>query len=266
MKSLWTVVSVLALANLFALAGFVGWLAASGRLDAERMEDIRRVLGETPQERTDRLEGGAAETQELQDQIEQMQTRIDELTQSPMTAEQQLEMSQNAALMDDQRAIRATREVEDLRNLLERELADVERRRADLEAREIAFEQRLAERDRVVGEQQFATAVTTLQGMRAPAARNMLAAIWNGQAASPVRDAPAKLVVVEYLRALDDRPRNKILAEFEKDDPTLAAELLERLRTDGLKPEVADASTDPDADPAPGPGTGADEDAGPGAP
>jgi hypothetical protein len=37
--------------------------------------------------------------------------------------------------------------------------------------------------------------------------------------------------VVAYLNAMEDRTRTKIITEFQKQDPALAAELLERLRT-----------------------------------
>jgi hypothetical protein len=39
--------------------------------------------------------------------------------------------------------------------------------------------------------------------------------------------------VTEYLNAMDERARGKIMAEFTKDDPALAAELLDALRRHG---------------------------------
>jgi len=39
--------------------------------------------------------------------------------------------------------------------------------------------------------------------------------------------------VVAYLNALQERARNKIMAEITANDPALAADLLERLRTRG---------------------------------
>ena len=61
MRNLWTIASVLAIANLFAIGSFVGWLGASGRLDRERFDDLKRMLAETPQEREDRLTTEVAE-------------------------------------------------------------------------------------------------------------------------------------------------------------------------------------------------------------
>jgi flagellar motility protein MotE (MotC chaperone) len=50
MKRLYHILALMALVNLFAVLGFVGFLVASGRLDAERAEQIAKVLrGEWPQ-------------------------------------------------------------------------------------------------------------------------------------------------------------------------------------------------------------------------
>lgn len=44
MKRLYHILSLMALVSLFSMAGFVGFLVATGRLDAERMEQIASVL------------------------------------------------------------------------------------------------------------------------------------------------------------------------------------------------------------------------------
>jgi len=241
MRGMWTIVSVLAVANLFALGSFAGWLAASGRLDRERLHELQNLLGESPEQREQRLQEERAELEQAKADAQRLQERVRTLTTAPLTAEQLVEMQQQAVLQSDQRTARATRELEDLRGLLDRERAEVDRLNQRIAEQKEAFERRIAARERLVGEAQFQTAVETLQAMRAPAATNMLSAIWQGQVRSPHQQADGKLVVVEYLRAMENRQRTKILAEFEQQDPTLAAELLERLRTDGVEPEVADA-------------------------
>ncbi|MEO1277473.1 MAG: hypothetical protein AAFV77_00760, partial [Planctomycetota bacterium] len=85
----------------------------------------------------------------------------------------------------------------------------------------------------------------TIQGLRAPAAANVLMALWDGQAQPPQGGLDGQAIVVEYLRAMEGRQRNKIISEFEQQDPSLAAVLLERLRTDGVTAEVADAAAGP---------------------
>ena len=245
MRNLWTVVSVLALANLFAIASFVGWLAASGRLDRERIEEVRQMLGETPDEREARL-GAELEAEEARTQeVEQLRERVDTLLTSPMTAEELVALQQEAAMAADQRMTRAMRELADLRSLLAQERAQTDRLGEAIELQRAAFEARIAERDNLLGQEQFRTAVDTLQGLRAPAAANVLLALWDGQAQPPQGDLDGQAIVVEYLRAMEGRQRNKIISEFEQQDPSLAAVLLERLRTDGVTAEVADAAAGP---------------------
>lgn len=245
MRNLWTIVSVLALANLVAIGVFAGWLGASGRLDRERFDEVKGLLAETPEEREARLAAGSAEVERLTQENEALQARVSTLTTSPMTAEELVALQQEAAMAADQRMTRAMRELEDLRALLARERAETDRLGEAIELQRAAYEARIAERDNLLGQAQFRTAVDTLQGLRAPAARNVLMALWEGQAPPPEGGLDGPAIVVEYLRAMEDRQRNKVLAEFEKDDPALAAVLLERLRTDGVTPEVADAAAGP---------------------
>lgn len=245
MRNVWTVASVMAIANLFAIAAFVGWLGASGRLDRERFDDVKRLLGETPPEREARLAAEAAEEEAHREALERLEEQVKTLMTSPMTAEQLVQLQQEAAMAADQRMNRAMRELEDLRNLLARERAEADRLGEAIELQRAAFEARIAERDNLLGQEQFRTAVDTLQGLRPPAAKNVLMAIWDGQAPPPEGHLDGPAIVIEYLRAMEGRQRNKVLAEFEQQDPALAAILLERLRTDGVTPEVADAAADP---------------------
>ena len=243
MRNLWTIVSVLAIANLFALGSFVGWLGASGRLDRERLQDLKQLLAESPQEREARLASEVAQEEQRQQEITKLEEQVQTLMTSPMTAEELVRLQQEAAMAADQRMTRAMRELEDLRGLLARERAEADRLGEAIELQRAAFEARIAERDNLLGQGQFRTAVDTLQGQRPPDAKNMLMEMWEGRTPPPEGDLDGQAVVVEYLRAMEGRQRNKILAEFAKDDPTLAAVLLERLRTDGVTPEVADAAT-----------------------
>lgn len=251
MRNLWTIASVLAIANLFAIGSVVGWLGASGRLDRERFDDLKQMLAETPEEREARLAADVTEAEQREDEVQQLRDRVERLMTSPMTAEELVELQQEAAMAADQRMTRAMRELEDLRDLLARERAETDRLGEAIEMQRAAFEARITERDNLVGQTQFRTAVDALQGQRAPAARAMLMAMWDGQAEPPEGELDGQAIVVEYLRAMEDRQRNKVIAEFAKDDPTLAAVLLERLRTDGVTPEVADAAASPDEPQAP---------------
>lgn len=245
MRNLWTIVSVVALANLFAIGAFAGWLSATGRLDRERFEALKEMLAETPEEREARLAAEVAEEEARAAEVQELRDRVETLMTTPMTAEELVRLQQEAAMAADQRMTRAMRKLDDLRNLLARERQETDRLAEAIEMQRAAFEARIAERDDMLGQEQFRTAVDTLQGLRAPAAHNVLMAMWDGQAQPAGGELDGQAMVVEYLRSMDERQRNKVMAEFEKNDASLAAILLERLRTDGVAPEVADAAAGP---------------------
>ncbi len=52
MKRIWTIISILALANVLAIGGFVGWLQTSGRLNKDRMQRLRELFAPTITEET----------------------------------------------------------------------------------------------------------------------------------------------------------------------------------------------------------------------
>ncbi|MFI4882793.1 MAG: hypothetical protein ACIAQU_09435, partial [Phycisphaerales bacterium JB064] len=146
MRNLWTIVSVLAIANLFALGSFVGWLGASGRLDRERLQDLKQLLAESPQEREARLSSEVAQEEQRQQEITKLEEQVQTLMTSPMTAEELVRLQQEAAMAADQRMTRAMRELEDLRGLLARERAEADRLGEAIELQRAAFEARIAER------------------------------------------------------------------------------------------------------------------------
>ena len=60
MRTLWTALSVLAVANALALAGFIGWLKATDRLDSARVAQVRTVFTKTlTQEKSEEEEAKA---------------------------------------------------------------------------------------------------------------------------------------------------------------------------------------------------------------
>ncbi len=46
MKKIWTILSVLAMANLLALGAFAGWLRSTGRNDMGRVRQVRPMFSE----------------------------------------------------------------------------------------------------------------------------------------------------------------------------------------------------------------------------
>lgn len=228
MRSLWLILSTLAVAHILALAGFVGWLKATDRLNADRVDRVRLIFASTIDQ--ERAAAEEAKVQLASDQAaREEQSRM---ALPPEPAEARIDRQDEADQVELQRTLRRQRELEDLRRALARErqqlsddAAALEREKADFEA----YRQRLAQTE---GAAQFKKALATLEAQKPKDAKDVLQALI---AQSQMEQ------VVSYLSAMDERIRGKVLAEFVKDRPEVAADLLERLRTRGLQVGVAAA-------------------------
>lgn len=233
MRSLWLIISTVAVANILALAGFVAWLYATHRLDRDRLERVRLIFATTIDQ-----ERAAAEQAKIQLASDQaVREEQERMTRPPEPADARIQRQDEADLVQFQQTLRRQRELEDLRRVLARERQQLSEDAAAL-AREKAefdaYRKRLAE---IEGAAQFKKALATLEAQKPKDAKEVLQALLNQSEAS----GGGTEQVVSYLSAMDERIRGKIIAEFIKDRPELAADLLERLRTRGLQVGVAAA-------------------------
>jgi len=220
-----TVLISLAVANFLAIGGFVGWLAATDRLDLERLEEIRTILAETRADEAARLE---AEDQEAT-RVAQQQAEDAKNALPPLNAGELLDALQEHEEAAQLRVARMEREAADLRRALERERDELDRRVAAFEQEKAQFDamrQRLAE---VEGDGQFQQALALYKALPAAKAQEML---------QTLIDEGRVDQVVDYLNAMDTRTARKIVERFE--DPAVAADLLERLRVRGLQASAAE--------------------------
>lgn len=240
MKTIWGIISAMAIGNLLALAGFTGWLVASDRMDWERARQLRAIIQEPIPEQRER--------ERSEKEMLEQATRARELAAQseapgiPITADGVVQAKIEASEMDLQRINRMRQLVSDLQETVRIEREQLEREREAFERQKSAFEAEQARIAEIEGAEQFQTALRVYEGLRPDAARNMLGQLLTGAGAAGGSPERGEELVVAYLNAMQDRQRNKIIAEFEKDDPALAAGLLERLRTRGL----AAASEEPD--------------------
>jgi hypothetical protein len=267
MKGILTGLCVLAIANLLAIGGFVGWLKFTDRLDADRVRKIREVLAPTiADEKAKAAEEAAKAEVDKKVAIEKAKH-----ARPPLTAEQQLTVRLQASEAEQQRTARLRSEAEALQAGLIQERQKIEAAADAYKKQKADFERTQKETQELVGSAQFKKAVSVLAGLKASEAKAALMPIMSGQAltveppapkpgnapvlqtngsgaitppAAPTtgRNEKGMLQTVAYLDALDERLRNKIMAEFVKDDPTLAAVLLERLRTHGVLTRADDAT------------------------
>jgi len=239
-KRVWTVISILAVANLLAFGGLVGWLKTSGRLDKDRMVRLKELFGPTiVQEKAQRDETDAKSAEATKKAAEDAKS-----LRPPINAADRLELSAQGEEVRRQQLASLEKQVDLLRASLARDAAEVSRNRDQLTQDQAAFE---AMRKRVLeqeGSAQFKKTLSTLQDLKAEQAKKALKEMI---AMTPAPTGSASTIhsgldlVVSYLNSMDGRSRVKIVNEFIQDDPKMAADLLERLRTRGLAfraPEV----------------------------
>jgi len=228
MKTILHVVVILALAHFLALLAFVGWLGVNNRLSMSRVEQVRMMFGETVAAESARSDAAAEEARIAEIAAKE----IDEGVLLPIDSGELLVQRTHDSRLDRQRIERLKREVEDLQRTVQREQGDLDRRHEQLMRAQAAFDQRRAAIAEIEGAEQFLKAVGVLNGLKPAAAKTTIVALLDQT------DGPdgqhAEIRAVAYLNAMNARQRTKVMAEFVKDDPELAADLLERLRTKGL--------------------------------
>lgn len=242
MKRLWMIISTLAIANLLAIGGLLAWLHSSDRLNKERVQSIRTMLATTvAQDAQAKVEADTKVAQEQAAAAEEAKA-----AEPPITAEDRIAERQLDAEKQLQAVLRQKQELASLRDGLMRQLDDIERRERELIQQRTQFEadrKRFAENE---GTQQFKAALSTLESQKPKDAKAVLGALLEARQTEQV---------VAYLTRMDESKRSKIIAEFVKDAPTVAADLLERIRTRGLNPATSADS------PASGPVAAANADA-----
>lgn len=248
MKTLWTAIGVVAIANVLALLLAAGYLAATDRLTVSRLERIRDMLSETESAERQRLarEQAAADA-EAEALLATLPHGGDPALGAPagtpgavpLSSPELVAQHTDATRLDRQRIERTRREIDDLTRTLRRERVAIDREREQLEQERRAFEQVRGRIEEIEGSAQFRKALSVLAGLKADPAREMLEQIIAGVSADGLgagdrEDGISRAVL--YIDALPDRQRTRLMDSFVERDPELAAELLERLRMKGLGP------------------------------
>lgn len=221
MRTLWLVLSSLALANLLALLMFTGWLFGTDRLSTQRIEEVRAIFVETVSEaeKRERLERLEAD-QLAQDAAEQAKVGT-----APLTAEQRMNIIDEHADLVNHRIRRTQREAKDLTNALEQQLVDLNAQRTAFETERDAW---IAQREQIrelEGSEQFRKTLAIYQSLRPEPAANMLQQL--------IDEGDIDQAVI-YLSHMKSRTASKIIAVIEGRSPLLATDLLERLRALGI--------------------------------
>ncbi len=229
MKSIWNIISCLAIVNLLALVILVGWLWGTDRLDRKRVTDLRAMLAVTGPEAAAAAAEAARDAALLQEQAAEKERR----EHPSFSSAERIAL----ASVQEQHEGQAARSLADIQDHLLAQL-DMATRQVDEERAALEVERQQwqdgtgAERRRRIDEQ-FTKAVKILEELPPKRAKSKIVEL---AATGKIDQA------VAYLNAMNQRKAAKVMAEFKTDpEQKLATELLERLRTFGVGD---DAETD----------------------
>ena len=233
MKTAWNVVSFLAVVHLLALVMFAGWLWHTDRLDGDRLGELRALFAPSIAEARAAAEQSGREVESVrQQQAEQARRQEPPLPASDRVARL------SAARQDQERAGHHLDLVR--RQLLQQfDIAaqQLESERGALDAERQGFEQGMDVDQQRRHREQLTKAVKLLEALPPKQAKQKIVEL--------VQSGKSDQAVV-YLDAMNQRAAGKVLAEFKTDeDNKLATELLERIRTLGLRSTGTGALEDP---------------------
>lgn len=226
MKGTLRVITVLALANLLAVAVFAGWLVASGRVDRERLARVRDIFRNTVA--AERAEDARLAAQEAAPETPPVDGKL--RLELPMAG---LEEVAASSRIEDRAQLAARSLVEQQRRLA----ADLEAREAELAAREAQFveRQRAWEESIAAGaerqtNEQFRKTVRLLESAPPRQAREWVLELVQTDRVD---------LAVEFLDAMNPAKSSALLKAFRLEgDSKVATQLLDRLRTLGLEGET----------------------------
>lgn len=221
LKSLWTGLCVLGIANTLALLFFFAWLKSSDRLSRDRVEAARLLFATTVSDDQSKKDAEAA----VQQQAAAKAEAEAKAALPPVTADLRAAIIREYEERTRQEKNRIQRETENLIETLTRRQEEFEKERAAFTAVKEAFEKQRAEIVRLEGDAQFQKSLKVYQSLKPDAAKAMLQRLID---TSKMDDVTA------YLNAMKPATATKIVAEFQKTDAALAADLLERLKVYGL--------------------------------
>ncbi|MEO1512527.1 MAG: hypothetical protein AAFU70_10665, partial [Planctomycetota bacterium] len=134
MRSVWTVFSIMAVANMFAILMALGWLLGTRRVDATRIQEVRSIFTETVGEQA------AREAREAADAEVEADPAADLPAGPPLNSSEALALRIEASEIDLQRIARLQREVQDLRRTLRLERNELDRERESFVTERDGFE------------------------------------------------------------------------------------------------------------------------------
>ena len=237
MKTVWNILSFLAVVHLLALAMFVAWLWHSDRLDGDRVQQVREMFSMTiPNARI------AVKQAQVRTEAELEQRRDQAFGEDPpFSSAATIEIGSQVTRHTDQEI----RRLEDSKKRQLAQLAEAQRvseeREAESKARVEAWEKAVAADKKRQEDEQFAKAVKLLESQQPKQGKMIIVELVGTGKMDQA---------VAYINAMDDRKRGKLLGAFKTPvEQKLATELLEQLRTFGQPADGPDDASNADTAP-----------------
>ena len=229
MKKLTKAIMIVAILNLIAVLGGVGWMLSSGRVSKDRMMEMTSLFQETV---------AATKAQAMAEQAEidkELAEQEKPLPAIPLNAEERNLVRVEMTQVDRQRSDRMKREVENLQATLRKESRLIQVRREQLEDEKEEFRKMRQRLAGLEGGKQFKKSLGTLSELKAKDAKVIL---------SKLLEQEKQEEVITYLSSMESGVRTGIISEFIKSgEEELAANLLESIRMRGL--ELAQTNENP---------------------
>lgn len=238
MKTIWTAVSIIAIAHILAFLGFVGYLAGTGRIDRDRIDQVKAIF--TPTIAAQQQTEADAKAKAEQARIEaEKKARLDIANPG---VEARTNEFQTISQMTQEKIDRANRDLQSMQQFIDTKLADVEKREKDLDAREQAFKNEVNRVKKLQSDEQFQKTVTLMAAMKPQDLKSKLDVYLTENKTD---------LVVDILDALPSRNASKLLGLYQsQSDNVVAANLLLRLKDRGVGTEIS--GTQPNEQPATG--------------
>ena len=226
MKTIWTTLCILLLINALLLGAGVAWLVNTGRINQDRIDQIRDMLTLTIAEE----EKQAQLALEIEEQTRKQAmdiARLESVSDGPVTLADRLETELQGDELAVQRVERMKRDIADLRRQLRLSQELLAKKHQELESQQQAFDDAVQRQTKLQEDKDFQQTVRMYEQLKAKQAKQMFQEL--------VEQGKA-MQVVDYLAAMQLRKAAAVLKEFKTpDEVAQATDLLQRLRERGIE-------------------------------
>jgi len=232
LRAIWFAISIALLLNFLALAGLVGWLYGTGRLDRGRVVRMVSMFQMTLDQQA-QAEARAKEEAQAKAHAQAEAEHYRRVSAGPQSVNDRLALVQQAQDIAAERDNRQDDDLETVRRNLDQAWQALRQQRAAFDAERKAFDLQTEKIRKQRENEAFRQAVALYESLPPKQARDQFKQLITGGRIAQV---------VDYLSSMNKRKAVGVLSEFKDPaDVPVATDLLERLRTRGEAVMVGEA-------------------------